>query len=325
VAVYDITSRASFEALEAQILGFLNSNQGTAGGVPEGGRAMESRHGSKVMSEKGYNVHTAMQQERVNVANAKKPPRSGRDKSPAKTERKYKASDRSEMLSSDAFDTAHGSVDYDRICNLSEENRRNVIVVGTKLDLVRKNPSLREVGFHEAKQLARRLKLAAVTELSSKDDVLLGDGDSNVTEVAACFLMTALFSYKNQVAEMRRARILAAKSRNPSSVGKHTLYPQAAVGNLQSRPPATQSEDGNFMAQMKNCFDFNEKTPGYLQTSYNGEIARYKITPRASGGATPVPDAESLEQTEQYKTENYVKLRKRKKNDEQEDKCCFSS
>lgn len=31
---------------------------------------------------------------------------------------------------------------------------------------------------------------------------------------------------------MRRARILAAKSRNASSIGKHTLYPQAAVGNL---------------------------------------------------------------------------------------------
>ena len=46
-----------------------------------------------------------------------------------------------------------------------------------------------------------------------------------MTEVSACFLMTALFSYKNQVSEMKRARILAVKGTNPSSIGKNTLYP----------------------------------------------------------------------------------------------------
>ena len=67
-----------------------------------------------------------------------------------------------------------------------------------------------------------------------------------MTEVSACFLMTALFSYKNQVAEMKRARILAVKGTNPSSIGKNTLYPQAAVGNMQLRPPNTLSELGDF-------------------------------------------------------------------------------
>ena len=80
-----------------------------------------------------------------------------------------------------------------------------------------------------------------------------------MTEVSACFLMTALFSYKNQVTEMRRARILAVKRENSSSIGKHTLYPQAAVGNMQGRPTNILSEDGQFNLQVKNNWEFYEK------------------------------------------------------------------
>ena len=181
-------------------------------------------------------------------------------------------------MSSDAFDTCNGSIDYDKVAHADDENRRNVILVGTKLDLVRSDPAKRQVEFSEAKELARKLKLAAAMEISSKEDTQLGEKDWGMTEVSACFLMTALFSYKNQVAEMKRARILAAKNYNPSSIGKHTLYPQAAVGNMQSRPPNTLSEDYQFNLQVKNCWEFNEKNNGKPGNSYNGKIQRKKYT-----------------------------------------------
>ena len=78
-------------------------------------------------------------------------------------------------LSSDAFDTCNGSIDYDKIAFADDECRRNVILVGTKLDLVRKDPAKREVEFHEAKALARKMRLAAAMEISSKEDTLLGE------------------------------------------------------------------------------------------------------------------------------------------------------
>lgn len=54
-------------------------------------------------------------------------------------------------MSSGAFDTVRGSINYDEIIHNGDENRRNVILVGTKLDLVRNKPKLRQVEFKEAK------------------------------------------------------------------------------------------------------------------------------------------------------------------------------
>lgn len=95
----------------------------------------------------------------------------GHDHSPAKPKQRKIQSE----MSSEDFETANGSIDYDNIIRVGEENRRNVILVGTKLDLVKKNPEKRQVEFKEAKALAAKLKLAAVTELSSKEDITLGE------------------------------------------------------------------------------------------------------------------------------------------------------
>jgi hypothetical protein len=46
---------------------------------------------------------------------------------------------------------------------------KNVILVGTKLDMIKEDESLRKVTFDEALNLARKLNLISVIETSSKD------------------------------------------------------------------------------------------------------------------------------------------------------------
>lgn len=48
---------------------------------------------------------------------------------------------------------------------------RNVILVGTKLDIVRNRESKREVLFTDALKLADRLNLYAAVETSAQDDI----------------------------------------------------------------------------------------------------------------------------------------------------------
>ena len=71
---------------------------------------------------------------------------------------------------------------------------KNVILVGTKLDLVQKDESLRQVSFEEGLTLARRLNCAAFIETSSKDDKTIGvmDGlnDSFLICAVNCYDMT---------------------------------------------------------------------------------------------------------------------------------------
>lgn len=72
---------------------------------------------------------------------------------------------------------------------------KNVVIVGTKLDLVLKDESLRKVKHEEGMDLARRLNCAAFIETSSKDDKTMGVLDG----LFDGFLICALNCYENSI------------------------------------------------------------------------------------------------------------------------------
>lgn len=130
------------------------------------------------------------------------------------------------------FITAQSGVDLDEIAKQDERPYHNVILVGTKLDLVKQNPALRRVSFQEAKNFSRRLGLAACLEISSKEEE---ETEAKLTDVSQCFLMSALISFENQLIEQKRAKLMALRTVNASSIGQHTLYPAGGVGQLGPR------------------------------------------------------------------------------------------
>ena len=96
---------------------------------------------------------------------------------------------------SNDFVTCNSGLDIDRLAD-DEKVVRNVILVGTKLDVVKQVPSKRQVDFQEAKRLAKKLNLSAVLEISSKEEQWTGNGKA-ITDVASCFMMAALISFEN--------------------------------------------------------------------------------------------------------------------------------
>jgi len=55
---------------------------------------------------------------------------------------------------------------------LTNENpHQNIVLVGTKLDLVDGDPGRREVTFNEAVELAHKMGLGGVIETSSKENI----------------------------------------------------------------------------------------------------------------------------------------------------------
>lgn len=85
-----------------------------------------------------------------------------------------------------AFQTCNSGVKHDNV-NCSGPPR-NVVLVGTKLDIVMRDESKRQVKFKDALALATRLNLAGVVETSAKE--------SNKTvgmmeDINDCFMITA--------------------------------------------------------------------------------------------------------------------------------------
>jgi GTPase SAR1 family protein len=71
---------------------------------------------------------------------------------------------------------------------------KNIILVGTKLDLVDQDESLRAVDYEEALHLGKKLNLSSVIETSSKNTEILGSIDdiNDVFSICAlnCFDMS---------------------------------------------------------------------------------------------------------------------------------------
>lgn len=70
-----------------------------------------------------------------------------------------------------------------------------MVIIGTKLDLVIKDESLRQVQFEEALAMARRLNCSAFIETSSKDELTMGVLDG----LFDGFLICALNCYEKSL------------------------------------------------------------------------------------------------------------------------------
>ena len=72
-------------------------------------------------------------------------------------------------VDSEQFGTANSGANLDLIEDVDPnlKTRLNVILVGTKLDLVKQNPSKRQVKFAQALKLANEYSLAGAMEVTS--------------------------------------------------------------------------------------------------------------------------------------------------------------
>ena len=102
---------------------------------------------------------------------------------------------------------------------------KNVVLVGTKLDLVLKDESQRKVSFEEALALARRLNCAAFIETSSKDEKTLGILDG----LFDSYLICALNCYENSI------RVQAMMNGGSSAAGHDRFYHGGAAGGIGNR------------------------------------------------------------------------------------------
>lgn len=97
---------------------------------------------------------------------------------------------------------------------------KNVVIIGTKLDLVIKDESLRQVSFEEALAMARRLNCAAFIETSSKDEKTMGVLDG----LFDGFLICALNCYETSLRVQKHMAGAAASSSGQAAFfhgGKH--------------------------------------------------------------------------------------------------------
>lgn len=102
----------------------------------------------------------------------------------------------------------------------AERSLKNIVLVGTKLDLVEDHPEKREVSLQDAVDFANKFGLAGVVETSSKRDVEGKNGNQNENSdpngenefcaVNDCFSMCAC----NCVDEARRQLMDAVNARN---------------------------------------------------------------------------------------------------------------
>ena len=150
IAVYDITRRDSFQKLESQILDFLaytkdQSNLGA--GILVGGHGSRATAVARrgIQSDRGYKVETAHKK--------RKEMETPRDSEEVKGKSavegagsadsdgfKYRSGEhKSEVdpLENNDFITAQSGVDIDELMKQEERPYHNVILVGTKLDLVK--------------------------------------------------------------------------------------------------------------------------------------------------------------------------------------------
>lgn len=140
---------------------------------------------------------------------------------------------------------------------------KNVVLIGTKLDLVIKDESRREVQFEEALRLARRLNCSAFIETSSKDEQTMGVLDG----LFDGFLICALNCYETS---LRVSKNMAGASSSPD---KNGFFHGGAVGGLGNRAIFQSEAASQFL--INDAINFPQLYKGD-ESEFNGQIERKK-------------------------------------------------
>ena len=164
---------------------------------------------------------------------------------------------------------------------------QNIILVGTKLDLVHKDERQRKVKFEEALALARKLNCSAFIETSAKDDKTMGVIDG----LNDCFLICALNCYENSL----RTHMAMGGSSNGGPPGKFAFGGGRAMYQSEAASQFLINDAINFPALYR---------PPHSE--FNGKIER--------------KEAEYDTKDTQNNNQNKVKLGK--KEEKKKDGCC---
>ena len=151
---------------------------------------------------------------------------------------------------------------------------KNVIICGTKLDLVRKNESLREVQFEEALDLAKRLNCCALIETSSKDDKTM----EIVESLNDCFLISAFNCYETSQRRPKAEDQVCNKSIISSTAGPAPTFYNGQAARIGRRTKVqSEAADQYWINDHIGFHDFLQKIQDAVpESEFNGHIPSYQ-------------------------------------------------